>query len=98
MEDLAFQDSIFRNFTKPDGRLKSMPSQKKKKLVVLEYLIQKLDPAKAYNEKDVNEFIKQFHEDFCTIRREFVINGFVTRENSVYTVNEKEKWNKWQDL
>ncbi|MFC0189381.1 DUF2087 domain-containing protein [Fictibacillus aquaticus] len=98
MEKQAFQDSILRNFTGADGRLKSIPSQKKKKLVILEHMVAKLDPSKTYNEKEVNEFIKQFHDDFCTIRREFVINGYVNRENSIYSVNDKEEWNKWQDL
>ncbi|PDY43862.1 hypothetical protein COL30_29690 [Bacillus pseudomycoides] len=42
--------------------------------------------------------MKRYHEDFCTIRREFIIHGFMDRNKSMYHVNAKEAWNKWGDL
>ena len=35
----------------------------------------------------MNTFIKQYHEDFCTIRREFIVHGFMDREDNMYQIN-----------
>ena len=40
----------------------------------------------------MNEYIKQFHEDFATLRREFIIHQFMYRENGIYEVNPREMW------
>jgi hypothetical protein len=45
-----------------------------------------------YKEKDLNAYIQQFHEDFATLRREFIIHQFMYRENSIYEVNPREMW------
>lgn len=95
---VKFRDMVIRNFFDANGKLKAIPSQKKKKLVIFEYLVSKLNPEQQYTEKEVNTFIKQYHEDFCTIRREFIIHGFMDRNESVYRVNAKEAWNKWESL
>ncbi|EEL51810.1 MULTISPECIES: DUF2087 domain-containing protein [Bacillus cereus group] len=95
---VKFRDTVIKNFFDANDKLKAMPSQKKKKLVIFEYLISKLNPEQQYTEKEINAFIKQFHEDFCTIRREFIIHGFMARNESVYRVNAKEVWKKWESL
>ncbi|WP_409294124.1 DUF2087 domain-containing protein [Peribacillus sp. SCS-26] len=95
---MKYQQSILRNFFDAEERLKSIPGQKKKKLVVLEHLAAGLDPHKKYTEKELNEYIKQYHEDFCTLRREFIVHGFMDREDSVYHVHTGESRTRWQDL
>lgn len=95
---VKFRDTVIKNFFDANGKLKAMPSQKKKKLVIFEYLISKLNPERQYTEKEINTFIKQFHEDFCTIRREFIIHGFMDRNESMYRVNVKEVWKNWESL
>ncbi|QHE51907.1 metalloregulator ArsR/SmtB family transcription factor [Pontibacillus sp. HMF3514] len=84
--------SIIKNFFDADGTLKQIPSQQKKKLVALAYMIRQLQPGKTYNEKEINEYIKQYHEDFATIRREWVMHHFMYRENGQYELNPKEMW------
>ncbi|GGD24299.1 DUF2087 domain-containing protein [Pontibacillus salipaludis] len=84
--------SIVKNFFAPDGTLKQIPSQRKKKLVVLAYMIRGIETGKLYEEKEINEYIKQFHEDYATIRREWVMNHFMYRENNQYELNPKEMW------
>jgi hypothetical protein len=93
-----YQTGVLKAFLKRDGKLKSIPSQKKKKLVVLEYLVSQLEYDKSYSEPRINEFIKKYHEDFCTIRREFILNGFMDRDAGYYTKREKSLWVKWQEL
>ena len=93
---MKFRDTTIRNFFDKEDRLKSIPGQKKKKLVLLEHLIRKLDAGNQYTEEEINAFVKQYHDDFCTIRREFVIHGFMDREDNIYSVNAREEWTRWR--
>lgn len=63
------RESVIGNFFTKEGRLKHVPAQLKKKLIVLEHLVSHLEQGRKYAEKEINEFIKQYHEDFATIRR-----------------------------
>ncbi|WP_096187246.1 DUF2087 domain-containing protein [Evansella halocellulosilytica] len=84
--------NIIRNFTLSDGRIKSLPAQRKKKLVLLEYMLRGLEQGEPYEERDINEHIKKFHEDFATIRREFIMAQFMYRHDGMYELNPKEMW------
>ncbi|MEC5425740.1 DUF2087 domain-containing protein [Virgibacillus sp. C22-A2] len=83
---------IITNFFDDSGKLKNIPAQRKKKLVVLEHLIKGLKIGRNYQEKEINEYIKQFHEDYATIRREFIMCHFMNRQNGEYELNPKEMW------
>src|SRR5690606_23437460 len=85
---------IIQNFFTKDGRLKTIPAQRKKRLMVLEHLMKGLTIGTKYPEKEINEYIKQYHEDYATIRREFIMNHFMYRENGIYEVNPPEMWAK----
>lgn len=92
------RESVLKNFFAADGRLKSIPAQLKKKLIVLEYLVSKLENGRKYGEKEINEFIRNFHEDFATIRREFIMQQFMFRENEIYERNPADMWPRWEKL
>ncbi|MBB6733858.1 metalloregulator ArsR/SmtB family transcription factor [Cohnella zeiphila] len=92
------RESVLKNFFAADGRLKSIPAQLKKKLIVLEYLVSKLENGRKYGEKEINEFIRNFHEDFATIRREFIMQQFMFRENEIYERNPVDMWPRWEKL
>lgn len=95
MEELNLESQkVIDNFFTRDGKLKNIPSQRKKKLMVFEHLIKGLKMGKKYEEKELNEYIKQFHEDYATIRREFIINHYMYRENGIYELNPPEMWAK----
>lgn len=83
--------TVINNFFQ-EGKLKNIPAQRKKKLIVLEYLVKDLQKGRTYQEKEINEYIQQFHEDFATIKREFVMCDFMTRENGEYELNPEEMW------
>jgi hypothetical protein len=92
------QDSVIRNFFTSEGKLMQIPAQLKKKLIVLEYLVSQLEKGRKYTEKEINDFIKPFHEDFATIRREFIMHQFMYRENEIYELNPREMWARWDSL
>lgn len=86
------RQKIIENFFAKNGKLKNIPTQRKKKLIVLEHMIQGLKIGEKYEEKQLNEYIKQFHDDYATIRREFIINHYMFRENGIYELNPEELW------
>lgn len=93
-EQKRLKESVIKNFFTNEGKLKSMPVQLKKKLIVLELLVSKLEKGRKYSEREINEFIKNFHGDFATIRREFIMHQFMFRENQIYELNPPEMWAK----
>jgi|SRR5579875_2745674 len=86
------REEIIRNFFTKDGKLKNFPAQRKKKLVVLEHIIQGLEFGKVYPEKELNEYLKQYYDDFATLRRELIMCQFMYRENNQYELNPVELW------
>lgn len=97
-EQNRIKESVIKNFFTNDGKLKNIPVQLKKKLIVLELIVSKLEKGRKYNEKEINEFINKFHSDFATIRREFIMHQFMYRENQIYELNPPEMWAKWEVL
>lgn len=95
---IRLKESVLKNFLTSDGRLKHIPVQLKKKLIILEHLVSRLEKGRTYTEKEINEFIKSFHEDYATIRREFIMHQFMFRENQIYELNPREMWPRWESL
>ncbi|MGO4948759.1 metalloregulator ArsR/SmtB family transcription factor [Paenibacillus sp. DRB1-1] len=90
--------SVLRNFFSKDGKLRQIPAQYKKKLIVLQMLAEKLEPGRIYPERELNEWIKQYHEDFATIRRELIMHQFMYREREMYELNPREMWTRWDQV
>lgn len=86
------KEKILHNFISVDGRLKQLPSKLKKKIVILSYFAQGFEPGKLYEETEVNEYIQTFYDDFATIRREWIMQQFMYRENNRYERNPTEMW------
>jgi len=73
------------------GKLKSIPTARGKRIHVLKHLVSKLEYNRVYTEKEINEFVMRFHEDFCTIRREFIMNKLMVRNGGKYKVVAQSK-------
>lgn len=67
-----------------DGRLKSIPAQRKKLEVVLRHLVTLFEAGRRYPEREVNEVLRRVHADVATLRRELVDARLMTREAGVY--------------
>lgn len=68
-----------------DGtRLTKIPDVRKKRDVILNWLVTHFEYDIRYSEKQVNEIIRQFHPDTATLRRELIGNKLMQRENGVY--------------
>lgn len=66
------------------GKLKSIPTQLKKERIVLEVIAEAFDFDRIYSEREVNIIIADFHDDFCTIRRDMVSEGLLGRKDTEY--------------
>jgi biotin operon repressor len=94
VESSIERQKIIENFFMKNGKLKNIPAQRKKKLIVFEHMVRGLKIGEKYEGKQLNEYIKQFHDDYATIRREFIINHYMFRENGIYELNPEEMWAK----
>jgi biotin operon repressor len=86
-KELNAREKTLKNFF--DGeRLRSIPAQRKQRVIVLQELLERFEPGTKYPEREVNEVLKTAHEDFATLRRELVDYGFMVREAGIYEVAE----------
>jgi len=68
-----------------DGpRLLALPAQRRKKDIVLEEALRRLPRRREYREPELNKLIEVFHDDYCTIRREWIMGGYMERDGGVY--------------
>lgn len=69
------------------GRLSEIPSQLKKREVLLRHIAQAFEPGKRYSERRVNAILKAFHADVATLRRELVNHKLLKQEQGYYWRN-----------
>ena len=67
-----------------DGRLKALPAQLKKRLVVLDHLAEQFARDRTYTEKEVNAILLRFHDDVASLRRELIATKRMVRKSGVY--------------
>ena len=66
------------------GKLKSIPSQRKKERIVLEVIADAFEYDRIYTEREVNIIIADFFDDFCTIRRDMISENLLDRDTGKY--------------
>lgn len=81
--DAAYRQKVIESFFEY-GKLKSIPAQRKKERIILEVIAEQFDFDRTYTEREVNLIIADFHDDFCTIRRDMIAEKLLERENGTY--------------
>lgn len=76
----AYDRQVVENYALPDGRLRQIPTKRKKFEAILRYVAQAFEPGKRYTEKEVNEILSQFNEDTALLRRGLVDYQIMDRE------------------
>lgn len=84
----AYDRKVLSDFMTGDGKLKHIPSQQKKLLVVLRYLALAFQPEQRYTEKQVNAILAAYHPDTASLRRALVDSGLLSRSEGIYWKNE----------
>ncbi|NWG35332.1 MAG: metalloregulator ArsR/SmtB family transcription factor [Chloroflexi bacterium] len=80
----AYDAKVLRDFSRRDGRLKTIPAQRKKLDAILRHVARSFEPGIRYSEKRVNEILSRYHEDTALLRRELVGSGLMKREDGEY--------------
>jgi len=80
----AYERKVLRSYFARDGSLKSIPTQQKKLLVILHYLVKIFEPDQHYPERQVNEMLRKYHEDTAALRRYMVDNRLLARDKGEY--------------
>jgi hypothetical protein len=78
-DEAAVLRAFFRN-----GRLTEVPTKRSKRRIVLERIALEFDPGVRYHEKEVNAIVGRFFNDYASLRRYLVDEGFLGREGGEY--------------
>ena len=77
------EQQVLRRFF--EGRtLREIPTNRSKRLIVLERLSLELDVGRRYAERELNGVLQAFHPDHAALRRHLVDEGFLDRRNGQY--------------
>ena len=83
VEEDAFERKVLSDFLEA-GRLKEIPAYRKKRQIILRWLVRQFEHGRTYPEAEVNAIIKRYHPDTATLRRELVGEKLMARERGVY--------------
>ncbi len=79
-----FTVKTLRSYLSREGTLRSIPTQHKKLMVILEHLAKDFKPGVQYPESQVNQMLRKYHDDHAALRRYLVDNGLLKREKGIY--------------
>ena len=83
--DLSVYDrQVLEAFSHSDGRLKQIPAQRRKRLVILQHLVRVFEKERRYCEAEVNAILSAAHEDTATLRREMIAEKLLARCEGTY--------------
>jgi excisionase family DNA binding protein len=77
------KQKVLGNFMKGD-HIDVLPAQRSKRKYLLEYILAQFEPNRLYTEDEVNKVISRYHEDYCTVRREFIDEKMMDRQEGHY--------------
>ncbi|MBK8902002.1 MAG: metalloregulator ArsR/SmtB family transcription factor [Anaerolineaceae bacterium] len=67
-----------------NGRITQIPSRRKKQLVIMQWVADQFAYDVRYPEAELNERLKEFNEDFASLRRYLIDYKLMAREKNVY--------------
>jgi len=78
------KDEILSRYFDKKGQLiiKNFPAKEKKKIIILQKLMENFQLSHSYSEQEVNEILQHYYEDFVTIRRYLIQYGFMARDKT----------------
>jgi biotin operon repressor len=82
-EEERFRSKVLRDFFVGD-RLKEIPARRKRRVIVLQHVVERFAPDRTYSQREVNDLLRPVHEDVTTLRRELVDYGFLQRDRGIY--------------
>ena len=77
----AEKDDILNRYFGADGKLliKGFPAKEKRKIVIMQKIICDFEANRQYTEQEVNDILKQYYDDYVSVRRCMIEYGFLDR-------------------
>lgn len=91
IQEERWESKVLSNFLEGD-RLKDIPASRKKRWVILKWLVHQFQPEATYSEAEVNTIIKRHHPDCATLRRELIGYQMMQRQNGIYQRLPEHDW------
>jgi predicted transcriptional regulator len=90
-DDDVWENKVLNTFVKEDIIIE-IPASRKKRWIILKWLVQKFEFDRSYTESELNIIIKPINSDTATLRRELVGYNMMQRENSIYQRIPEADW------
>ena len=77
----AEKEDILKRYFGPDNqlRIKGFPAKEKRKIIIMQRLITDFETNRMCTEKEVNDIIKRYYDDYVSVRRCMIQYGFLDR-------------------
>ncbi len=85
-------EKVLQGFVDADGTLKVIPASRRKRTVVLRWLMRNFEEGQRYPEREVNAILQARHWDCATLRRELVGHRMLARADNVYWRLPQAEW------
>jgi hypothetical protein len=77
------EETVLKTFFRA-GRLTEIPTKEAKRRIVLERIALEFEPGRRYSEQEVNVLVGAFFNDYASLRRYLVDEGFLDRDHGEY--------------
>lgn len=84
------RETIIKNYFDNFGHLKEFPSKEKRKIIVLNHILNNFQQDRKYSEQEINRILERIFDDYVSLRRALIEYGFMDRKSdcSLYWVKE----------
>lgn len=86
LREEQYRRKVLKSFM-PNGYCEALPAQIKKRMIVYDEIFRRFEKDRSYSEQEVNELIQTVHEDYCTVRRDFIGLGWMHRKDGIYYID-----------
>jgi hypothetical protein len=83
VDENIWETKVLNSFV-DNNKIQEIPASRKKRWIILKWLVQKFEFDRRYPEPELNAIIKPIHTDTATLRRELVGCNMMQRENGIY--------------
>jgi predicted transcriptional regulator len=83
VDENIWETKVLNSFV-DNNKIQEIPASRKKRWIILKWLVQKFEFDRQYPEPELNAIIKPIHADTATLRRELVGCNMMQRENGIY--------------
>ncbi len=84
---LKYRQKVISSFMRR-GKLLKIPVQYKKRSIILEEIAKEFSHDRSYDEKEIDDILKRYNEDFVSLRRYLIDENILTRKKGIYKLSD----------